>query len=117
MFLVAKNSFHAAKLVFEVDRQNIFFCPLGIPLGPGHHISPTSKGPGDCAFPGIFSHFRDFGAIFATFPPNKPFGSTFFWQVFQQIPEDSRPGIRPRGTNFLQCPEKFDTRSGKRGHG
>ena len=68
-----KNSFHAAKLVFEVGRRKIFFCPLGIPLGPGHHISPTSKGLGDLvlrrALPGIFSHFPRFRCDFGNFSP------------------------------------------------
>ena len=50
------------------------------------------------ALPGIFSHFRDSGAIFATFPPNKPFGSIIF---LGRIRAGSRPEVGPAPTNIF----------------
>ena len=121
-----KNVPHGKKIVFT--RQNSFlrwvakkyFFTHG-PRGPRPHGSTL---PEDCQIRDPVSHFSHFlafsaifGAIFATFPPNKPFGSTISSPPFERIPEDSRAGIRHRGPNFLPRLPKNDSRSGKRGHG
>ena len=53
----------------------------------------------------IFSHFPRFSVRFLQlFPLTNPLGAEFPappWSQVQQIPENSRAGIRPRGPNFL----------------